>query len=172
MVFPRSAYSLNGVRQPTEIRAPIISISTNSRIMSEIARRCGARQWEMVKLSHRLLAKAFGVEAVAPSEFVVGFGIHEALLKSRRAGWTRCPRRVSHTHWKAAPTGSGLLLYCVSFQHSPFTRGHFLMDLITKGDPAQVIPGSRWLKNSGSNPGRISSRSARRAITVAEDKNR
>jgi hypothetical protein len=29
------------------------------------------------------------------------------------------------------------------------------MDLITKVDPAQVIPGSRWLKNWGSNPGRI-----------------
>jgi len=35
---------------------------------------------------------------------------------------------------------------------------------------AQVIPESRWLKNWGSNLGRISSRSARRANTVAEDK--
>jgi len=44
------------------------------------------------------------------------------------------------------------------------------MDLITKAGPAQVIPESRWLKNWGSNPGRISSRSARRAITVARTK--
>ena len=44
------------------------------------------------------------------------------------------------------------------------------MDLITKAGPAQAIPESRWLKNWGSNPGRISSRLARRATTVAEDK--
>ncbi len=47
---------------------------------------------------------------------------------------------------------------------------NFLMDPIPTDAPAQVIPESRWLKNWAQVLEEISSRSARLAITVAEDR--